>query len=237
MQDFGPKVDAAWIEPFSSGSTLVDLPGLRVGIAEEAAPEFPAQILELPGQVLALVSQDLSTDPLVHNARNEPDLRRALTSAGLAMNGADQLFFLSPQALEMLRSDPAAHDVRQLRSDDRDLFDDFTARAPEADLDEAYVELEHWAVFGAFHDGQLAAIGSAYPFSRNESMADIGVITLPDFRGRGFARKVVQAISLHIAEHGLEPQYRCQLDNESSLILAARCGFSPFGTWDVALPE
>ncbi|MNW69357.1 hypothetical protein D3C74_483430 [compost metagenome] len=41
----------------------------------------------------------------------------------------------------------------------------------------------------------------------------------------------------HALSRGLEPQYRCQLDNVASVALAAASGLALFGTWEVPTPE
>jgi len=65
-------------------------------------------------------------------------------------------------------------------------------------------------------------------------IADLGVLTLPDARGKGMARAVVQAINTVSRQQGYEPQYRCQLDNHASVALAKSCGLMLFGQWTVA---
>ena len=64
-------------------------------------------------------------------------------------------------------------------------------------------------------------------------LSDLGVITLPQYRGRGLVTRTVRALSARALSRGYEPQYRCQLDNEASVALAAAAGFSRYGTWHV----
>lgn len=92
------------------------------------------------------------------------------------------------------------------------------------------------AAFGSFEGDTLAAVGSAYPFGGDTRLADIGVVTLPAYRGQGRAKSVVHALARHALAEGYEPQYRCQLDNASSIALAGSAGFESIGTWDVPLP-
>ncbi|GGT45227.1 hypothetical protein GCM10010207_51840 [Streptomyces atratus] len=75
-------------------------------------------------------------------------------------------------------------------------------------MDDAYVELAHRAVSGAFADERLVRAASMYPWD-DSTVADLGVLTLPSFRGQGHARRVVRAICRHAAGQGHEPQYRC----------------------------
>ncbi|SFS18002.1 Acetyltransferase (GNAT) family protein [Microbacterium sp. cf046] len=159
-------------------------------------------------------------------------LNGKLQTAGLELNGADHLFYLPLREQATLRSHPDHADTRRLRAADTASFERFCANAPEADLDEAFVELDHWLVYGTFANGQLVAAASMYPW-RGTRLADLGVITLPAYRGRGLAKRVVRAIAADALGQGFEPQYRCQLDNLASIALAGSAGFARFGEWDV----
>jgi GNAT superfamily N-acetyltransferase len=127
--------------------------------------------------------------------------------------------------------------VRRLTAEDAELFKAFEASATEQDLDDAYVELDHWRVFGALVEGKLVAAASMYPWD-NSKIADMGVLTLPEYRGQGHGKAVVQALAKHAYELGYEPQYRHQSHNLSSKGVALGCGFEFFGQRDVVLlPE
>lgn len=159
-------------------------------------------------------------------------LRSELDAAGVALNGADRLFYLPRHAQETLRAEVFTESTRPLTEADAEAFEKFTAAIPENELDEAFVELDHWLVYGTFADDQLVAASSMYPW-RGSQLADLGIITHPDYRGRGFATRTVRAISARALADGYEPQYRCQLGNEGSSEVARAAGFTLFGQWDV----
>lgn len=160
------------------------------------------------------------------------DLAPWLAAAGIRLNGPDYLFYLPATDHEAVRREPSHGGTRQLTPDDHEAFARFTAQAPAEDLDEAFVELDHWLAFGTFDGGRLVAVASMYPW-RGTRLADLGVITLPAERGNGFARRTVRAISSKALHLGYEPQYRCQRDNVASAALAESAGFVRFGEWDV----
>jgi predicted GNAT family acetyltransferase len=159
-------------------------------------------------------------------------LARALDVAAVKLNGADHLFYLPTQEQASVRSERVSPETRRLTETDADAFAAFAAHAPADDLDEAFVELDHWLIFGTFVDARLVAAASMYPWQGTQ-LADLGVITLPAYRGQGLARATVRAISAGALRQGYEPQYRCQLDNSPSVALAHSAGFVRFGTWDV----
>ncbi len=63
----------------------------------------------------------------------------------------------------------------------------------------------------------------------------MGVLTLPGARRRGHAHQLVQAMAVSALAAGLQPQYRCQLDNTGSIITAERSGLHAFGDRDIIL--
>ena len=167
-----------------------------------------------------------------HTAVRADALAHALDVAAVKLNGADNLFYLPIEEQPVVQSERVSPETRQLTETDADAFGAFASQAPADDLDEAFVELDHWLVVGTFVDDQLVSAASMYLW-RDSALADIGIITLPTHRGRGLARATVRAISARALSQGYEPQYRCQLDNAPSIALAGSAGFVRFGTWDV----
>ena len=138
--------------------------------------------------------------------------------------------------MEASQAAPDTH-IRRLSAADEAVFAEFQLQASEQDLDDAWVELDHWAVFGALDVlGKLMCAASMYPWD-GAQIADIGVLTLPAFRGQGQARRVVRAIGRHAAQAGYQTQYRCQLDNLASIALARAVGLSLYGNWDVVAQD
>lgn len=159
----------------------------------------------------------------------------ALLAAGITLNDPDDVFHFVAADARALVAEPARQGVRALTIDDRAEFDRFTATAPDDDVDEAFVELDHWLVFGCFVDDVLVSAASMYPWD-DSTLADTGVLTLPDYRGRGYAAATVRALSAEALRRGYEPQYRCQVDNLGSVAVARSAGLTRFGPWKVILP-
>lgn len=159
----------------------------------------------------------------------------ALAAADITLNDPDTIFHFSTAASRELSAEVPPPGVRALTLDDRAAFERFIASAPEDDVDEAFVELDHWLVFGSFVDGVLVGAASMYPWD-DSTVADTGVLTLPEHRGRGHAAATVRAISAEALRRGFEPQYRCQVDNAASIAVARSAGLTLLGTWEVVLP-
>ena len=238
MTAFTPTVLARWNDPFEAGETIFDDGAFRLAVGSSSGPDVRIQILARPARTTALVSAEMAVLHGVREARNVREFRAALSDAGQIMNGADHLFFLSESRKAELRASGNAANVRRLTATDAAVFARFEGSASAQDLDDASVELDHWAVFGAFDGETLVAAGSAYPFEGKHAsgLADFGVLTLPEHRGRGHALEIVHAMARHVLDLGFEPQYRCQLDNTGSILLASRAGFIEYGTWDAPRP-
>ena len=164
----------------------------------------------------------------------DADLVRDLKRQAEIVGRGELFYFTDAARAALLRGGPE-RGVRRLTGRDGSLFAEFRSGASEQDLDEAYVELDHWAVFGSFEAGRLVCAASMYPWE-GEQLADLGVLTLAPARGRGHARRVVRASCRHAFTRGFEPQYRCQLDNAPSIALARNAGLTLFGTWEVLSP-
>lgn len=173
---------------------------------------------------------DLHSEPI-----SDAIFRQKLAKHKIALHGADYLFYFPVHIAAALNPAEPSRNVRRLTTDDEAAFAAFCAASSEDDLDAAYVELDHWLVFGAFDGDRLVCAASMYPWQESK-IVDMGVLTLPAYRGKGYARDTVHAISKHALSLGYEPQYRCQLDNQASVSLAKSAGLVLFGTWDNMLP-
>ena len=167
-----------------------------------------------------------------HPIHDETEFRQRLAAHGAHLHGADWLhYFTEADQAQLLQETTPAH-IRPLSQADQTAFNQFQSQASEADLDAAWVELDHWSVWGAFVGPQLVCAASMYVWP-DSPLADTGVLTLPAHRGQGFARDVIRTISRHACQQGLEPQYRCQLDHVSSAAVARAAGMLCYGSWEV----
>lgn len=233
---FSSVVTDHWI-PERSDRAIAE--GVRVVIASSLSEDHSVSVLKVTGGPDILVVTPERADQLSLAAADRVDAGRLaarIADAGITLNDPDYLFYLPLAEQAALRREPVFGGTRQLRPDDEKAFVLFAEEAPTDDMDEAFVELDHWLVFGAFVDNRLAAAASMYPWDGTR-LADLGVITLPEYRGRGLGRAVVRAISAHAIAEGHEPQYRCQLDNAPSVALAESAGFTRFGEWQVIVTD
>lgn len=233
---FSPIITELWKQSFSTGDLLYVDAGFSIYVDTELDNDENGMILTKEDKTLVTVKS-----PLAKALNLKPDeilsdqlFRQKLSDQNIGLHGADYLFYFQAGAAVSLAPAGQSRNVRQLTADDETVFAQFCAASSKEDLDAAYVELDHWLVFGAFENDQLVCVASMYPWW-DSKLADMGVLTLPFYRGRGYARDTLHAISKHAASLGYEPQYRCQLDNEASVALAKTAGLYQFGIWDVIL--
>lgn len=236
MTDFPLPILNYWHAAFVGRSVGIGS-NLSLVVSDRLSRKRPAVILEgADGLTRAALMPELADRIDADKAGNMSidGLRALLAEAGISLHDPDFLFYLPAGPSRV----PAAHQMnrpRQLTNDDRTAFDIFQSEASEQDLEDSWVELDHWAVFGRFDDDRLVCAASMYLWE-NSPVADLGVLTLADARGKGHAHAVVQAINQHARHKGYEPQYRCQIDNHASIALAKACGLALFGKWVVASP-
>jgi len=226
---FARAIAEYWSAPFAAGAVLFDDGVFRLSANPGLAADRRVQVLTTGALTHAVVTPEIASE--LGAVASLEELEAQLGAAELTLNGADNLFYFDPANRPV--ADAA---VRRLTAADAAAFARFEAATSEQDRDDAFVELDHWAVFGAFVDGELVSAASAYPWT-DSPMADMGVLTIDSARGAGHGSRVIRSLSAFAIDEGYEPQYRCQLDNAASIALAGRAGLSLFGTWDVIESE
>ena len=238
MSSFSQTVSAYWERLFSVGHAVYRDDAFSVTVNPGLAPQRRVMLLQTADErTFATLAPALADRLALDRAGpwSPVAFRHRLAEAGVVLHGADGLFYFSEADRAILQASPHGT-ARRLTDCDAAAFAEFRASAPAQDLDDAYVEFDHWSVFGRFERDRLACAASAYPW-RDAPLADLGVLTLASHRGRGFARDVVRAIGRHAFEQGYEAQYRCQLDNVASVALASAARLTRFGRWEVVSPE
>lgn len=239
MALFSKTITGFWWRQFLNGDVYYRDEVFTVAINPELSEDSRVMMLETPdGQVKVVLTPDMAEKIGLYQQKelSEQAFRQKLDESGVSMHGADYLFYFSEGDKNVLMQENIADGLLQLTEQDDNVFSEFQSSASEQDLDDAYVELDHWAVFGSFEQGRLVSAASMYPWE-NAQIADLGVLTLAPFRGKRHACKVVRSICRYAYNQGYEPQYRCQLDNHASVSLAKAAGLTLFGKWDVISPD
>lgn len=232
MTAFATSILEHWNKTFA-GNNRLKCGSLSLAVSKTLNPKRPAMILEMNnGSVHAVIRPEVA-ERLEINCKDNLSImgiQERLVNIGVILHDPDYLFYVPAEAQRVY---DLSRSARELNEADRAAFDIFYHEASEQDREDAFVELDHWAVVGCFDGDRLVSAASMCLWD-NSPVADLGVLTLPDARGRGFARAAVQSISVLAKQRGYDPQYRCQLDNHASVALAKACGFHLFGKWIVA---
>jgi GNAT superfamily N-acetyltransferase len=237
MPSFSPTITDFWSSTCTNGAPLHSDPTFLLTINPALSNACRVMLLQTAeGRVMAAITPGLAQKlSLRRRPVHSPDaLRQRLSEVGVILHGADYVFYFSAADRQSLQ-DEQPEGPRKLTAHDQAAFADFQSAASEQDLEGAYVELDHWVAFGAFEQDRLVSAASAYPWQGTQ-LADLGVLTLQAFRGRGHARKLVRSISRYAIARGFEPQYRCQIDNEASVALARAAHLTSFGRCEVISP-
>lgn len=235
MPDFSRTITDFWRTYLGRGTVLHSGENFQLAVYPDLDQDSQLMVLHtVDGKTSVALVPELAERAGIDGAQtiSAPHFWASLDKAGIAMHGADNLFYFTNDAREALVTEIPTGDVRRLTADDAAIFKAFESVASAQDWDNAQVELDHWAVFGSFDNGRLVAVSSIYQWE-DAAIMDLGVLTLPVFRGRGHAQRLVRAAFRYACAQGYEPQYRCQVDNAASSALAPSAGLTLFGTLDV----
>jgi predicted GNAT family acetyltransferase len=137
----------------------------------------------------------------------------------------DVLDMVCPRSF--LKPVEARYEVRRLGVDDVDVFLRFKeAQGSSMNPGEALIRLAspHWHYYGAFVNGELAAIGTTY-LKLPEVWVIGDVFTLPRFRGLGLAKSVVHALTRDALASGAIPMLHVLEDNLPAIKAYRRVGY------------
>ncbi len=79
--------------------------------------------------------------------------------------------------------------------------------------------------FSLFHENKLAS--TAYSAFIHDDKLELGIETVEEFRGKGFAQHTCTALIDYCIENNYEPVWACRLENIGSYNLAQKLGFEP----------
>jgi GNAT superfamily N-acetyltransferase len=83
--------------------------------------------------------------------------------------------------------------------------------------------IENGVGFSLYYEEKLAA--TAYSAFIHDEKLELGIETIPEFRGRGYARLVCSALIDYCIENHYDPVWSCRLENTGSYRLAMKLGF------------
>ncbi|MFA5006291.1 MAG: GNAT family N-acetyltransferase [Candidatus Izemoplasmatales bacterium] len=113
--------------------------------------------------------------------------------------------------------------VRILTRKDKKALELLKTTCSEPELAHGQVAIDDDLVVGMFKDDVLVGVASLWFWG--DDLADIGVITGPNYRNDGVGRSVVAEICNRSLALGRTPIYRCDDDNIASVKLALSLGF------------
>ena len=123
--------------------------------------------------------------------------------------------------VQILRGLPCDCELRLLKPEDfRDLYTEQWSNA----LCEDRKELDVLGV-GAYYDGKLVGLSACS--ADCETMWQIGVDVLPEYRKKGIASALTSRLAIEILERGKVPFYCCAWSNLKSVKNAIKSGFRP----------
>lgn len=144
------------------------------------------------------------------------------------------IFHLYPADLPE-RHLPGSFALRRLTHSDDEQMGLLEDAASVEELSEAYVSVKHEMACGVFQlrgQGETPVLVTAASAYERAGFVDPGVLTHPEFRGRGFGSAAIHELCQWAIRQKRVIQYRCSRENAASMGLARRLGFRQFVVQD-----
>jgi len=207
-------------------------PNVFVSKTEQLIPDEnkrkKGEISHLSFEKHTVVLYDPELERIMNSAlREDETLETSLSNLlreSFSLSKKTSIKYLNPS--NYVPFDPAVEfAVRRINQGDRTAFYHFRNQCTREDLAEGFVELNHVAVFGAFYGEEIVAVSSIIEWG---DIADIGIITMPDFRELGLGK----ALGSRASEWGIINkkliQYRHDVLNYGSLKVSRALGFKEY---------
>jgi ribosomal protein S18 acetylase RimI-like enzyme len=114
-------------------------------------------------------------------------------------------------------------DVRMLTHADVDMLNATPDDIRDSFDDDLHAVLGEELIAGAVVDGRIVSVGCTYGF--HEKFVDVAISTLPEYRGRGYARAAASLVVSRTQAAGHVPIWSCAPTNTASLAVAQTLGF------------
>lgn len=231
MCEFEDSILAVWAAYFRCDLADFDRPGTQLVEWAEQRDSDWVYIWQIGERTFVRLGPQL-TDLVQHVVARLPP-HTALRAADLISHLEDDasleytvdLCYLQPDDFKLATS-PDGFSRRQLSAADADAWAEMQAACTDDDLEEADVGLDHEAAFGCFQGRHLVALASMYTL--RDGFADIGILTHPEFRGKGLGKAAVSAVCEWLLLNGRMPLYRYEVRNLGSAAIATGLGFKKY---------
>jgi len=231
--DLMSRVNQTWCDHFNLPIEIAVKPGTTLyknDIRSEDSslilwPVGQHIVLEIAPAVEEIVQQFLSTFSADHRVTLD-DLKRAW--------GDNETEIMPLYAMDAAEFRPfqvsLPYVLRQLTTHDQPAFDAFLAQCSEEDKDEGDISLDYMITFGIF-DGERIVAGSSVYIWRG--FIDIGILTDPAYRKKGFGKALVSACTAHYLPGEKVVGYRHDVLNVGSRGIALGLNFTYYADVDM----
>lgn len=216
------KIEQTWADYFKLPVERIRQPGTTLDIRDQG--EW--QILWHVTNCHTIVQANPQFAAVVQGILDQHPADYRMTQSDFPNQHEGDKFYYMDQAT--FKPFTAAYPVRKLSTTDQAAFDAFIANCPEDDVDTADVSIEHEAALGAFDGDRIIAVSSSYDW---HGFTDLGVLSDPNYRGKGLGKAVVSALAQYCFEHDDRVIcYRHDYENLGSQAIARGLNFTFYMT-------
>lgn len=167
-----------------------------------------------------MILQELFKDCLIKSSDNIENRENEIIELNTRVN-----FRFNPARFLDFKEKNKAVDLKIVRTDKQIFRDMKGSVVPEYFWDSPDDFSDKGVGFSLFHENKLAS--TAYSAFIDDNKLELGIETVEEYRGRGFAQYACSALIDYCIEKNLDPIWACRLENNSSYKLARKLGFEP----------
>ena len=222
-------VDAHWAATFDRSTDTFASPLTQICPAKSWQRPESAFVFNVSGRQTLIAVRDEIRDAVIA-ALGGVRVDECLTAEDLvARIGRERASIAAVGYLLYLPNDwtspPTRIGLRRLQPADLPDLERLRQACSRSDLDAAQIEDDQPVIVGAWQAGELASAAGFIYYGEHDRIADVGVLTHPNYRGSGLGKAVVAALASIGQDEGRIVQYEADETNQASLAIARSLGF------------
>ena len=178
-------------------------------------------IFSVADKYISIFNQVANND---FNLYNEEAIKKELKNLNIKYIGPAWIGYL---VNEIKSEIPDTIKVLDLSKEENQiLLNELKDKCDEIEWSHSGIDNKSELVVVQYYENKIVAAADYHMWGKN--IAHIGVITNPEYRGKGFAKNVIAGVSKEIFLKGLIPQYRTLSSNIGAIKAAEACGFKQY---------
>jgi ribosomal protein S18 acetylase RimI-like enzyme len=221
MNEWDARIISHWSEELGVDAAVFEKRGVVARAGRDESESL--KVYSIGGvQVVVVPTAFVSKLPDARELLPHVEALAARLNVTLTLTWRDFVYYATTPLDEVIEPER----LRSLTPDDAPLLADLQGACTPDEVEISIISIDDLYPTGYFEGKRLVGVASV--LDKGHEIEDIGVLTHPDYRGRGIGSTLTRYLRNHIAQRGNVAQYITMERNRGSVGIAEKCQFRRF---------